>query len=155
MVGRRPLSDNMLQLFPSIFCTLNFEQTVHNNGLYKYYSQNVLLRSVITLRRRYFSEKLVKRFIMIICHVIPSTHFESGPEFVRHEIVEKRIYGGRQVVQDSRYVVQHLINVCIDYRSARVVLVVRVSVDGHQPLRLKRRPADEKRHHHDHCKEQY
>lgn len=39
------------------------------------------------------------------------THLERGPELVRHEIVEDRVDGGRQVVQDARHVVQHLVNV--------------------------------------------
>lgn len=68
-------------------------------------------------------------------------HLKRGPELVRHEVVEQRVDGRRQVVQDARHVGEHLVDV--DDRLVRVVIVSGFSVDGHQSLRLERCPAHE------------
>lgn len=74
-------------------------------------------------------------------------HLKRGPELVRHEVVEQRVDGRRQVVQDARHVGEHLVDV--DDRLVRMVFVNGFPVDGHQSLRLERCPAHEERNHYD------
>lgn len=68
-------------------------------------------------------------------------HLKSLPEFVRQYVVEKRVDGGGEVVEDAADVRQDLEGA--DHAGGGVL-----AVDGEEALGVEGRPADEEGHHH-------